>query len=163
MIVIRNASFNDIETISQLADKIWRESYAEILTPDQINYMLNWMYSSQTIEKELNEGVTWEIVLNDETPIGFISTTTEGTTIKLNKLYINPAYHGKGIGQEALDHVKEAGRQNGFTSIYLTVNKGNLKAMKAYKMAGFIRTDSKVFDIGEGYVMDDFIYTYNLD
>ncbi len=162
MITIKTASFDDIETIRQLADKIWHEAYAEILSPEQISYMLNWMYSSETIKKEIIEGSSWEVIVEGNTPIGFISTTVEGTSLKLSKLYINPAYHSKGYGQESLNHIKEMARGKGIQSVYLTVNKGNLKAMKAYEKAGFTRTDSKVFDIGGGYVMDDFIYTCTL-
>jgi diamine N-acetyltransferase len=159
MLLFRTASFYDIETIRQLAQKIWHEAYAEMLSSDQITYMLNLMYSHKTIEKELHEGVIWEIIQEGETPVGFISTTLEGTTLKLNKLYIYPAHHGKGIGQQSLDHVKQVAREKGLKSFYLTVNKRNSKAIKAYEKAGMSRTDSKVFDIGGGYVMDDYIYT----
>jgi diamine N-acetyltransferase len=163
MITIKTASFDEIETIRQLADKIWHEAYAEILSPEQISYMLNWMYSSETIRNEILEGTCWEAISEGNIPIGFISTTVEGSSLKLSKLYINPEYHSKGYGQESLNHTKEMARGKGPKSVYLTVNKGNLKAMKAYEKAGFTRTGSKVFDIGSGYVMDDFIYTYVLD
>jgi diamine N-acetyltransferase len=162
MICYHTASISDIETIRQLAQRIWREAYSALLSPDQITYMLNWMYSSETIEKELHDGVIWELVLEDETPIGFISTTIEGTTLKLNKLYIDPLQHGKGIGQLSIEHVKQSAQTLNLKSLYLTVNKGNVKAIRAYEKAGLIRTDSKVFDIGGGYVMDDFIYSLSI-
>lgn len=44
---------------------------------------------------------------------------------------------------------------------YLTVNKNNTKAISAYKNFGFIITDSTKTDIGNNYVMDDYIMTYN--
>lgn len=42
--------------------------------------------------------------------------------------------------------------------IYLTVNKTNIKAIRVYERFGFEKTDQVVFDIGNGYVMDDYIY-----
>lgn len=162
MITIKNAGLTDISTLRKLADEIWHEAYSQILSPEQIDYMLNWMYSAETIEKEINEGAIWEIIFYDENPIGFIATTIEGSALKLNKLYTYPSFHGKGIGQAAIEHVKQSGVSLGLKTLYLTVNKGNHKAIKAYEKAGFERTDSKVFDIGGGYVMDDYIYTFYL-
>lgn len=162
MIQFQPASFSDIETLRNLAQKIWSQAYSKLLSPSQITYMLNWMYSVATIKKELQEGVIWEIIFDESTPIGFISLTIEDSSLKLNKLYIDPEFHGKGIGQLSIEHVKQVGRANGLKSLYLTVNKGNNKAIRAYEKAGLIRTDSKVFDIGEGYVMDDYIYTWAL-
>jgi diamine N-acetyltransferase len=162
MLTFKNASFCDIHEIGLLAEKIWKVAYSEILSEAQIKYMLNLMYAPQIIEKELHEGVNWEIVLSEGFPIGFIATTVEGTVLKLNKLYLDVSLHGKGYGQQALAHVLKLAGDNGFISVYLTVNKFNTKAIKAYEKFGFKRTDSKVFDIGNGYVMDDFIYTYFL-
>ena len=59
-------------------------------------------------------------------------------------------------------HVVDCARSNGSEKVYLTVNKHNATAIRAYERAGFVRTDSKVFDIGSGYVMDDYIYTFKI-
>jgi len=162
MIIFRAASVYDIETLRQLARKIWTEAYADLLSPEQITYMLHLMYSYKTIENEMHNGVMWEFIQEGETHVGFISTTIEGTALKLNKLYIIPSWQGKGLGQQALDHVKQTARNKGLKSLYLTVNKGNCNAIKAYEKAGMCRIDSKIFDIGGGYVMDDYIYSYTL-
>ncbi|HEX2936510.1 MAG TPA: GNAT family N-acetyltransferase [Bacteroidales bacterium] len=162
MLTFRKIAVPDIMTVNKLAQDIWTVSYAEMLSPAQIEYMLNWMYAPATIETEINEGVLWEFIEEEGSPIGFIAVTPLKEELKLNKLYIHPAEQGKGIGQAALQHVFDHGKKNGFKSVYLTVNKGNTKAIKAYTKAGFVCTDSKVFDIGGGYVMDDYIYTYVL-
>ena len=46
--------------------------------------------------------------------------------------------------------------------MYLTVNKGNLRAVRAYEKFGFVRTEEQVSDIGNGFVMDDFVYEFTL-
>lgn len=46
--------------------------------------------------------------------------------------------------------------------IYLTVNKHNKRAIAAYERFGFARTEEAASDIGGGFVMDDYIYTYDL-
>ncbi len=156
------ASIKDTYLLQTLAREIWYKHYTSILSTGQIDYMLNLMYSESTIEKEINSGVIWEIVLLDDTPVGFIAFTPSESTLKLNKLYIQPACHGKGYGQKALSHVIEYAKTHNIPKVYLTVNKKNQKAIKAYEKGGFTLTGSQVFDIGNGYVMDDFVYTYFL-
>ena len=162
MLSFRKVTISEIPVVTLLAREIWTVSYREMISSAQIEYMLNWMYAPATIEKEINEGVLWEFIEEGSLPIGFIAVTPDKDELKLNKLYIDPTKQGKGFGQIALQHVIDYGRNNGFKSVFLTVNKGNTKAIKAYTKAGFVCTNSKVFDIGGGYVMDDYIYTYVL-
>jgi ribosomal protein S18 acetylase RimI-like enzyme len=162
MLKFTKANKSDIETIQILAREIWTISYREMLSAEQMEYMLNWMYSSETIQKEMESGVLWELIEMEGKAIGYISLTPENKELKLNKLYILPGIQGKGIGQQSLAHVIEYGKANKFESLYLTVNQRNFRAIKAYEKAGFIRKEFKVFDIGNGFVMDDYIYTYQL-
>ena len=162
MLKYRNADFKDIPTLQYLAREIWVTSYTQMLSAEQIEYMLNWMYSAETIEKEMNEGVIWKIIELEDKPIGYIAATPEKEELKLNKLYILRNLQGRGIGQEALKYVMEYARTKGFKKLYLTVNQRNYNAIKAYEKAGFVRTDFKIFDIGGGFVMDDYIYSYSL-
>jgi len=164
MLTIKKAALHHIELLRSLAREIWTTHYPGIITIDQIEYMLDLMYSTETIKKEINSGVIWEIIEKEDEPIGFISVTcTKDGTVKLNKLYIKNTYHGKGFGQRALQHVMNFAKKNNFNRVCLTVNKGNMNAIKAYEKAGFIRTDSVVNDIGGGYVMDDYIYTFTIN
>ena len=160
MLTFQKACTTDIPILRKLAREIWTVSYGEMLPARQIEYMLNWMYSEETIQQEMDKEVLWELIRLDDENIGFIALTPEAEVLKLNKLYILGNLHGQGFGQAALRHVIEYGTSKGFQKIYLTVNKQNAKAMKAYEKAGFIRTDSLVSDIGDGFVMDDYIYTY---
>ena len=41
--------------------------------------------------------------------------------------------------------------------MYLTVNKGNDLGIRAYKGTGFQIVEAVVTDIGEGFVMDDYV------
>ena len=161
MITFRKAAGADIALLSDMAHEIWMGYYPSIIAREQIEYMLQMMYSHKAIEEELQKGVVWEIVENDSEPLGFLSYTIfENVDIKLNKLYLKIGHHSKGYGRAALEHVIGYAKSHSFKRVYLTVNKSNIQAIKAYEKVGFVRTDSVVNDIGGGFVMDDYIYSY---
>lgn len=163
MVTIRKATLTDIELLRSLALQIWTECYPGIISTEQIDYMLNLMYAQPVIEKEISTGVYWNILEDNSVPLGFLAFTNDGKkNIKLNKLYVQADRHGKGLGQIALKYVVDFAEQNGFRNVYLTVNKKNIRAIKSYERNGFILTESIVSDIGNGYVMDDFVYKYSI-
>ena len=160
MLTFEKALFSDIKIIQTLANKIWYACYKDILSTQQIEYMLNLMYSEKTIQDEMEGEGLWELIWFDRQAIGFISVVPQNKTLKLNKLYISDAYHGKGFGKQSLAHVVKYASNNGFEYVRLNVNKQNVKAIKAYEKTGFVWSHSEVNDIGGGYVMDDHIYVY---
>jgi diamine N-acetyltransferase len=168
MATFRKAGIKDIPIIQELAHKIWHRYYPDIIPVAQIDYMLQMMYGSSVLSKELTSEVIYELVIEhsaaEKVAIGFLSYQYEKdkSSLKLNKLYLLPEYHGQGIGQLMLSHLKAASKPYKANQIYLTVNKNNDKAIKAYKKFGFALTESIVNDIGNGYVMDDFIMTCDL-
>jgi diamine N-acetyltransferase len=168
MATFEKAEIKDIPIIQELAHRIWHQYYPGIISIAQIDYMLQMMYSSSTLSKELISEVMYELVMDcpvaQPVAISFLSYQYEKDRhrLKLNKLYLLPEYHGQGIGQLMLSHAEAAGEKCKAHQLYLTVNKNNDKAIKAYKKFGFTITESIVNDIGSGYVMDDFIVTYNL-
>jgi RimJ/RimL family protein N-acetyltransferase len=164
MLTFRNASNSDINLLGSLAREIWMSYYPNILSTEQIEYMLGLMYSAKTIEQELGRGVIWVVVEADSEPIGFIAfTTCQNTEVKLNKLYLKIEQQGKGYGKASLNYVIEYAKEHQCNKVYLTVNKNNTKAIKAYEKTGFIRTESIVSDIGAGFVMDDYVYSYKIN
>jgi diamine N-acetyltransferase len=164
MLTFKAANENDINLIQQLAHTIWHSHYPGIITVEQIEYMLEVMYSASTINKELKEGHQWILLFLEDIPIGFISFffDKEHNTVKLNKLYVLQTYHGLGFGQQALEYVKNCAAELGASDLYLTVNKLNKKAINAYSKAGFKIENSVITDIGKGYVMDDYIMNYKI-
>jgi diamine N-acetyltransferase len=161
MATFEKAAIADIPLIQELAHRIWHWYYPGIISVEQINYMLQLMYSSTTLHHELTSQVIYELVMDRQVAIGYLSYQQEQAQrrIKLNKIYLLPEYHGQGIGQSMLYRVKEESKKCKAHQLYLTVNKNNEKAIKAYKKFGFVITESIINDIGGGHVMDDFIMT----
>jgi ribosomal protein S18 acetylase RimI-like enzyme len=146
-----------------LAERIWREYYPAIIGHAQVDYMLPRMYAEDVIRHELANGTVWEIVSDDASPIGFCSASLEADgRAKLHKLYLDPQRHGCGVGQQLIRRAIEIGRELGGTALWLQVNKQNTRAIRAYERAGFHIDQEAVFDIGDGFVMDDFIMATSL-
>ena len=159
----RPAGTGDIPLLRELASRIWRVSYAALLAPAQIEYMLGWMYSAQKIAQELADGVLWEVALLDSLPAGYLSLSSQPDGVaELHKIYLLPELHGLGHGQAMLAHACALATERGAHSLHLRVNKGNARALRAYERAGFRIIESIVADIGGGFVMDDYILARRL-
>jgi ribosomal protein S18 acetylase RimI-like enzyme len=155
---IRPAVEADIPLLRTLADRIWRECYPGIITLEQIEFMLAWMYSEEQIRRELAEGTAWDLAEHDRAPIGFLSyELDDDRRVKLHKLYLLPEHQGRGHAKSMLDHVFARARALGGHEVWLQVNKRNTRAIAAYRKAGFHVAKEAVFEIGAGFVMDDYL------
>jgi ribosomal protein S18 acetylase RimI-like enzyme len=154
----RPATEADIPLLRDLAQRIWRECYPGIITPDQIEFMLGWMYGEEEIRRQLAAGIPWEIVERDGASIGYLSYQLDPDgRVKISKLYVLPEQQRQGHGQWLLDHICAQARALGATDVWLQVNKRNERAIGAYLKAGFRIEKEATFDIGNGFVMDDYL------
>jgi GNAT superfamily N-acetyltransferase len=151
----------DIDLLIPLAYRIWHAHYPGIITPEQIDYMLERGYTRQVIREEINnQGVVWLAIKSGDAMIGFASLGPYAPgTMKLHKLYLLPDYHGAGIGARALSEVEQIARDSAAAALVLNVNKHNPKAIQAYERAGWRVAEEVVVDIGNGFVMDDLVMT----
>ncbi|MBE6399905.1 MAG: GNAT family N-acetyltransferase [Lentisphaerae bacterium] len=147
-----------LQVIRDIAASIWPETFREILSPEQITYMMEMMYAPAVMEKELADGYHFDIVCTDDLPAGYmVYSSYAPETAKLHKLYLLSRYHGRGIGSAMLDHVANQTRKLGFKNLILNVNKHNVKAINAYERNNFTTIEAVKIDIGNGFFMDDFV------
>jgi GNAT superfamily N-acetyltransferase len=155
---IREANTADISAIHEIAHEVWPKAYAEVITAEQIAYMLDWMYSPPALSDQLRSGIRF-LLLEDttSTPLGFASfRCLEGTHWKLDKLYVRSDRQKRGLGKSLIERVRLEIKQSGGTQLELQVNRKN-KAVGFYEKNGFqiLRVDD--FDIGDGFYMNDYI------
>ena len=144
----RKARISDIPTIQEIAEATWRPTYGHILSEEQTIYMLDMMYGTE--------------VLEEGDPLGYFSIeVTEPGKMKLHKIYLHPGFKSQGAGTKIIERIKEIAREKGVNQIELNVNKYN-SAVQFYEKKGFIRAKEMVLDIGNGYVMDDYVMQLNL-
>lgn len=155
----------ELPNVRALAESIWRVSYAGLLSPGQIEYMLDGMYSPERLQQDWQSGVVFEWPVVDGIPVGYMATQADptGAVLHLHKLYVLPQFQGKGLGGRLLEHAFQTASQAGCRSVRLHVNKGNHRAIACYRRHGFVQEASVVNDIGGGYVMDDYVMVRPLD
>ncbi|MEQ1555122.1 MAG: GNAT family N-acetyltransferase [Ferruginibacter sp.] len=163
--LIKKVEEFDLDTITSLAKEIWPIAYNNIICAEQIEYMLHLMYSKHALIQQLQKGHQFIIALSDTTPIGFASFSkksfNEKKTIRLNKLYVLTNTQQKGVGSFLLDYVCAESRKQGATTIELNVNKHN-PATQFYFKKGFTILKEEVLQIGNGFVMDDYVMVKKL-
>lgn len=155
MINCKPATKNDVPLIQELAKAIWRAHYADIISITQIDYMLDLMYSEQSLIRQMQEGQPFTLIYSHHEPIGYYSISEkEPGQFFLHKFYIQTAAQRKGNGTAAFKYLL-SGLSEG--SLRLQVNRRNFKAINFYFKHGFTIEYAFDFDIGGGYSMDDFM------
>lgn len=154
---IRAADANDIATIRAIATITWPVAYGTYISKAQLDYMLDMMYSGDSLQDQINKGHQFYIAEHDIEAIGFASVSKEAdNTCKLNKLYVLPTAQKTGAGKALLQKSIDYAISHEASCLFLQVNKQN-NAQDFYKKHGFRIREASILDIGEGYIMDDYI------
>jgi len=160
---IREASKNDIATIRNIATITWPDAYGTYISMAQLNYMLDMMYSDDSLLNQMNNGHQFYIAEHGSEAIGFASVSKEANNAcKLNKLYVLPTAQKTGAGKALLHKAIEYATANSANCLYLQVNKQN-NAQQFYSKHGFTIREAAVLEIGGGYIMDDYIMELKLN
>jgi ribosomal protein S18 acetylase RimI-like enzyme len=165
MISIRKLFFFELGKVQSIAQRTWPTTFSNILSPEQIEYMLNWMYSLEMLEVQWNKGHTFLLAEEDGIELGFAGfelNYSEEPKAKLHKIYLLPEVQGKGVGKKLITEVSTQAQAAAHKSLLLNVNKYNQNAIDFYKKLGFTEIYKEVIDIGNGYLMDDVVMELNL-
>lgn len=148
-----------LSIVQDLAYKIWPDTYSEILSDAQLDFMLENFYALSALEEQFDNGHVFLVAEEDKVFYGFASyevncKNTHKT--KLHKIYVMPNTQGKGVGKLLLNEVENRARQAQNTHLFLNVNKYN-KAQNFYEKQNFKIILEEVIPIGNGYIMDDYV------
>ncbi|WP_395045295.1 GNAT family N-acetyltransferase [Flavobacterium sp.] len=173
--IISVATNNQLPIIRDLAFKIWPVAYDEILSNEQLNYMLDLIYSIESLEKQVEKSHVFLLVKENNNYIGFASyelNYKEKNEIpvekklnlnktKIQKLYVLPEIQRKGIGKHLINYIKQIAIANDNSVLILNVNRFN-KAKDFYIKQGFTIVSKVKIDIGNNYIMDDYVMELTL-
>lgn len=160
MLKICKATPADFKSIQHIAHTTWPITYGEILTNEQLDYMLAAFYSIETLtENYFKKQHHFILAVEEDNLLGFASFEHQylGEQVtRLHKLYLLPEAQGKGVGKKLVDRVEEEAKKMQSILVSLNVNKYN-KAYFFYEKIGFQNIGKELIPIGDGYFMDDFI------
>lgn len=150
--------------LCNLAKDIWNEYSIRFISQEQIDYMLGKFQSEQAIKGQINfQKYKYYFLEEDGENIGYFAVQAKKNELFLSKIYITENYRGKGYFRKAFNNaITKLAVEMEYPKITLTVNKYNLPAICVYEKIGFDRIDSIETDIGNGYIMDDYVYEFVL-
>lgn len=149
---------HDVDAVVELARVVWQATYPALISQAQIDVMLGDRYAAARILAQLDDpDHAWWIARRGRTTVGFAHAVLDGTDCKLDKLYVHPDHQRQGIGAALLHAARGWARGRHARRLWLQVNRGNTQAVRAYLKYGFDIAESRVFDIGHGFVMDDHV------
>lgn len=162
---IRKATTADCRLIHRMASEVFPRTYAGIISPDQIAFMMDWMYSVSSLESQMTEQHhTYLIASEDGRETGYVSVQPVDDDLwELQKIYVLPLAQGSGTGrylfEQAVKYVKEC--HPAPLKMELHVNRNN-PAIGFYEHLGMHKDREGDFDIGHGFYMNDYIMAMNI-
>ena len=166
MLHIRKANIDDCQLIHELAVQVFPVTYKDIITPEQSDFMMDWMYSVPNLQKQMmEEGHVYFLTTDDEGHyIGYVSIQPQGEDLfHLQKIYVLPQYQGLKAGKFMFDHVVKYIKEihPAPCVMELNVNRDN-KAVTFYEHMGMHKDRQGDFPIGNGFYMNDYIMAMDL-
>lgn len=165
MFTIRKATLDDCNFINNLASIVFPATYQEILSAEQLDYMMEWMYAPAQIRKQMEEEnhIYFIAYLSGEA-CGYLSVQQQAQDVfHLQKIYVLPSFQGKHVGgflfEQAVKHIKAVHPTP--CLMELNVNRDN-KALHFYERMGMQKLRQGNFPIGNGYYMCDYIMGIDL-
>ncbi|MES2432013.1 MAG: GNAT family N-acetyltransferase [Bacteroidota bacterium] len=169
MVSIKKAGIDAVPVIHALAKDIWPIAYKDVISADQIEFMLELMYSEKSLLDQMQKhDHQFILAIDDEKVLGYASYSPKimnniasEKVYRLHKLYVSIPSHYKGVGRALVDHIINEIKPLGATQLELNVNRKN-NAVSFYQKLGFIILREELLDLGQDYYMDDYIMTVDL-
>lgn len=160
MIEIQKNTDENFKSIRTIAAAVWPIAYGAILSQEQLDYMMEMMYSVSSLKLQSSAKKHRFILAKDEEMVlGFASyefNFSKKPKTKIHKIYILTNHQGKGIGKSLIDFIVNEAKERHQKGLILNVNKKNT-AIRFYESIGFSISNEEVIDIGNGFLMDDFV------
>ncbi len=160
---VNTESINKIQSIAHIT---WPDTFKGLLTDNQIEYMVEHMYSNSSLIEQMSKlGHQFIIAYDNEEAIGYASyelNYNDLPHLMIHKAYILPSYQGKGIGKKLFDFLSNVALNKNQKNLRLQVFHKNEKAIKFYLKNDFKNVGNADKDLGEGYVFLDYIMLKDL-
>ncbi|MEZ4920843.1 MAG: GNAT family N-acetyltransferase [Saprospiraceae bacterium] len=159
---LQKAGMSERTQLGTLAHSCWWEHYPDVISEEQIRYMLEMNYSPESIEKQMLDGHNFWFVCSEDEPVGFVDIgAQEPESYFIHKFYLLKKCQGKGLGRWVFEAIQN--QYPDAKTIRLNVNRQNFKSINFYFKLGFKIEKCVDIPIGRGFVMDDFKMVWQAD
>ena len=161
--IIRRATADDAELLSELARKIFTDTFGPQNTAEDMEIHSRKSYSREIQLRELSDdSLTYLIAESNGQPAGFAmigaprspSCNAFTDPIELFRFYIDKEWHGKGIAQPMMKACEEEARHRGGRTICLSVWEHNPRAIRFYEKTGFRAAGTQPYILGNDVQTD---------
>jgi ribosomal protein S18 acetylase RimI-like enzyme len=162
MVTIRSAQTDDIGGIEEVARQTWNATYAEIISPESQERLLDNFYSSAALKEAVQQEGSWFFVAVEENDvIGFAQfIVQENGDGQLTRIYVQPKMQRQGIGKEMLKEGLSLIETQGIQRVLVHVEKENQIGIQFYRKRGFDYERKFSVDLlGETLVLCEYVIT----
>ncbi len=151
----------EIQDVAILASEIWHDYFIDIISEEQIDYMLDKFQSYSALKEQIENGYEYFKIYSGHTFAGFFGIHEEDGELFLSKLYLHKDSRHQHLSTQAFHYMLDLCRVRGLKKIWLTCNRHNKNSLDIYQHWGFSITREQKTDIGSGFCMDDYILEYD--
>lgn len=155
---IVKATASDIDELIIISRDTFYESFYLLNTPENMQAYMDHAFTRPALLAELqNELVEFYFAKKNENVVGYIkvnrsgaqSEFNDGSSLELERLYIDSAYQGNGVGTLLLNKAKELAASLNLKYIWLGVWEMNPGAIRFYLRHGFESYGRHEFIMGD--------------
>ena len=155
---------HQMSIVQDLAYRIWPSTYGEILSKNQLEYMLDWLYDTHALQEKVTTGHLYYVVKENGLAKGYLALEPnypDAGYLRIHNLYVLPDRQGSGLGRALVNQAIDVAFDLDINALHLNVNRFN-KARAFYEHLGFKVIGEEDIEIGQGYLMEDYIMELRL-
>jgi ribosomal protein S18 acetylase RimI-like enzyme len=155
-VIIRPGSKDDAPRLAKLGAALFTQAFSRLYSPADLATFLTSVYSEQAVMYDFSAGYQYWLAETREEPIGYIKYGKLGLPIdvgmrravELKQLYVEQAYHGRGVAGELMAKFHAWARETKAQDAYVSCWSENARALAFYSRYGFQRVGEYLFAVG---------------
>lgn len=161
---IKLLSSSELKIVRGFSRDSWVELYDEVLSDDVITRMMAWMFDTNAMEKQSEQGNLFYLYSENDVPLAYISIEpfhNKTNELKIHSIYVLPIAQNNGIGKLLIQKAIEIANENGIHKLVFVANRFSLN-ITFFKHLGFSIESKEKIDIGNGHKMVNFVLGYQV-
>lgn len=157
-IELRKCTPADWQTLQQVGSDIFRDTFAAMNTPENLEAYMNEAFSEITLREELAnpDSEFWFALVEDEVA-GYLKVNfrvaqaefQDENAMEIQRIYVSKKFQGQGLAQILMEKSRELAEAAGVDFIWLGVWEHNPRAIRFYEKMGFETFGSHAFLLGD--------------